>query len=124
VLALKREGYTKTAFDLADAVDALTFPGLWRFLGKHFGMCVGELRRAFSKKLFTESLQTLVPEVREEDLVEAGAGVRAQAMRPEGVLVEDFDIIARGRQYMLNAPSPVATASLAIGEEIARSEAR
>jgi len=121
VLALKREGYTRTSFDFADAVDALTFPGLWRFLGKHFGMCVGELRRAFSKKLFTESLQTLVPEVREEDLVEAGAGVRAQAMRPEGVLVEDFDIIARRRAvHVVNAPSPAATAALAIGEEIAR----
>lgn len=120
VLSLKREGYTRTSFDLADAVDALTFPGLWRFLGKHFSMCVSEVRRAFSKRLFTQSLQTLVPEVQEDDLVEAGAGVRAQAMRPEGVLVEDFDIIARRRAvHVLNAPSPAATASLAIGEEIA-----
>lgn len=120
VLSLKREGYTRTSFDLADAVDALTFPGLWRFLGKHFSMCVSEVRRAFSKRLFTLSLQTLVPEVQEDDLVEAGAGVRAQAMRPEGVLVEDFDIIARRRAiHVLNAPSPAATASLAIGEEIA-----
>lgn len=120
VLSLKREGYARTSFDFADAVNALTFPGLWRFLGKHFGMCVDEVRRAFSKKLFTESLRALVPEVREDDLVEAGAGVRAQAMRPEGVLVEDFDIIARRRAvHVLNAPSPAATASLAIGEEIA-----
>jgi L-2-hydroxyglutarate oxidase len=120
VLALKREGYTRTSFDLADAVDALTFPGLWRFLGRHFGMCVDEVRRAFSRKLFTQSLQNLVPEVREEDLVEAGAGVRAQAMRPEGVLVEDFEIVARRRVvHVINAPSPAATASLAIGEEIA-----
>lgn len=121
VLSLKREGYARTSFDFTDAVDALTFPGLWRFMGKHFGMCVNEVRRAFSKKLFTESLQTLVPEVREEDLVEAGAGVRAQAMRPEGVLVEDFDIVARRKAvHVVNAPSPAATASLAIGEEIAR----
>jgi len=120
VLALKREGYTRTSFDPVDAWNALTFPGLWRFLGKHFGMCVDEARRAFSKKLFTESLRTLVPEVQEDDLVEAGAGVRAQAMRPEGMLVEDFDIIARRRAvHVLNAPSPAATASLAIGEEIA-----
>lgn len=120
VLSLKREGYSRTSFDLADAADALTFPGLWRFLGKHFTMCAAELRRAFSKRRFTQSLQTLVPEVREDDLVEAGAGVRAQAMRPEGVLVEDFDIIARRRAvHVLNAPSPAATASLAIGEEIA-----
>lgn len=120
VLALKREGYTRTSFDLADAVDALTFPGLWRFLGKHLSMCVSEVRRAFSKELFTASLQNLVPEVTGDDLVEAGAGVRAQAMRPEGVLVEDFEIVARRRiVHVINAPSPAATASLAIGEEIA-----
>ncbi len=120
VLALKREGYTRTSFDPVDAWNALTFPGLWRFLGKHFAMCAGEVRRAFSKELFTRSLQNLVPEVQKDDLVEAGAGVRAQAMRPEGVLVEDFEIIARRRAvHVLNAPSPAATASLAIGEEIA-----
>ncbi|WP_321476997.1 L-2-hydroxyglutarate oxidase [uncultured Paludibaculum sp.] len=120
VLSLKREGYTRTSFDLRDAADALAFIGLWRFLGKHFSMCVAELRRAFSKELFCASLQTLVPEVQPDDLVEAGAGVRAQAMKPEGSLVEDFEIIARQRAvHVLNAPSPAATASLAIGEEVA-----
>lgn len=120
VLSLKREGYTRTSFDLRDAVDALTFIGLWRFLGKHFSMCTAEVRRSFSKQLFCASLQTLVPEVQPDDLVEAGAGVRAQAMKPEGSLVEDFEIIARQNAvHVLNAPSPAATASLAIGEEVA-----
>ncbi len=120
VLSLKREGYTRTSFDLRDAVDALSFIGLWRFLGKHFRMCTAEVRRSFSKQLFCASLQTLVPEVQPDDLVEAGAGVRAQAMKPEGSLVEDFEIIARQNAvHVLNAPSPAATASLAIGEEVA-----
>lgn len=120
VLSLKREGYTRTSFDARDAWDALTFPGLWRFLGKHTAMCAAELRRAFSKELFCAALQTLVPEVQPEDLEPAGAGVRAQAMQPEGVLVEDFDVIVRANAvHVLNAPSPAATACLAIGEEVA-----
>ena len=120
VLALKREGYTRTAFDWADAWDALTYPGLWRFLGKHTAMCVSEVRRAFSKELFCAALQTLVPEVQPDDLEDGGAGVRAQAMRREGVLVEDFDVIVRANAvHVLNAPSPAATACLAIGEEVA-----
>ncbi|HEY3440438.1 MAG TPA: L-2-hydroxyglutarate oxidase [Paludibaculum sp.] len=120
VLALKREGYTRTSFDLADAWDALTFPGLWRFLDKHTSMCVSEVRRAFSKELFCAALRTLVPEVQPEDLEPGGAGVRAQAMRQEGTLVEDFDVIVRANAvHVLNAPSPAATACLAIGEEVA-----
>jgi L-2-hydroxyglutarate oxidase LhgO len=120
VLALKREGYTRTAFDAADAWDAVTFAGLWRFAGRHFGMCVAEVKRAFSKELFCRTLQALVPEVQPEDLEEAGAGVRAQAMRPDGNLVEDFEILVRpAAVHVLNAPSPAATACLAIGEEVA-----
>ncbi|MBL0161291.1 MAG: L-2-hydroxyglutarate oxidase [Bryobacterales bacterium] len=120
VLALKREGYTRTSFDLADAWDALTFPGLWRFLNRHTSMCVSEVRRAFSRELFCAALRTLVPEVQPEDLEPGGAGVRAQAMRPEGTLVEDFDVIVRANAvHVLNAPSPAATACLAIGEEVA-----
>jgi L-2-hydroxyglutarate oxidase LhgO len=120
VLALKREGYGRTDFDIPDAWDALTFSGLWRFVGRHLGMCAAELRRAFSKRLFTQALQLLVPELQEDDLEEAGAGVRAQAMSPNGHLVEDFEILSRrGGLFVLNAPSPAATASLAIGEEIA-----
>ncbi len=120
VLSLKREGYSKTAFDLRDAAEALAFPGLWRFAGKHLGMCVSELRRAFSRSLFCRSLQTLVPEIREDDLIDGGSGVRAQAMRPDGRLIEDFEFVVRDRAvHVLNAPSPAATASLAIGEEVA-----
>ena len=120
VLSFKREGYSKTAFDLRDAAEALAFPGLWRFAGKHFGMCVSELRRAFSRALFCRSLQALVPEIREDDLIDGGSGVRAQAMRPDGRLIEDFEFVARDRAvHVLNAPSPAATASLAIGEEVA-----
>lgn len=120
VLALKREGYGRTDFNVRDAAAALSFPGLWRFLGRHARMCAHELRRAFSRRLFCEALQTLVPEVREEDIVPAGAGVRAQAMRPDGYLVEDFEVIQRANAiHVLNAPSPAATACLAIGEEIA-----
>jgi (S)-2-hydroxyglutarate dehydrogenase len=120
VLAFKREGYGRTDFSLRDAADALSFPGLWRFVGRHARMCAHELRRAFSRRLFCDALQTLVPEVRDEDIEPAGAGVRAQAMRPDGYLVEDFEVIQRANAiHVLNAPSPAATACLAIGEEIA-----
>lgn len=120
VLSLAREGYSKTSFDLRDAADALASPGLWRFLARHASMCWSELRRAFSRELFCRSLQTLVPEVQPEDLEPAGAGIRAQAMTPDGRLVEDFAFLARRRAvHVLNAPSPAATACLAIGEEVA-----
>lgn len=120
VLALKREGYGRADFSLRDAAAALAFPGLWRFLNRHARMCASELRRAFSKRLFCEALRTLVPEVRESDIEPAGAGVRAQAMRPDGYLVEDFEIVQRANAiHVLNAPSPAATACLAIGEHIA-----
>jgi L-2-hydroxyglutarate oxidase LhgO len=120
VLALKREGYSKLAFNLRDAAEELAFPGLWRFVGQHAGMCAAEVRRAFSQTLFCRSLRQLVPEIEERDLAPGGSGVRAQAMRPDGRLVEDFEIVVRDRAvHVLNAPSPAATASLAIGEEVA-----
>jgi len=120
VLAFAREGYRKSDINLADLWDALTFSGLWRFLGKHRRMSWGELRRSFSRRLFCESLQRLVPDVREDDLEPGGAGVRAQAMSPAGELVQDFNLVERPQAlHVLNAPSPAATASLAIGEEIA-----
>ncbi len=122
VLALAREGYTKTDINPRDIFDAITFNGLWRFLGKYPKMCWQETRRSFSRKLFCASLQRLVPEIRPEDLTEGGAGVRAQAMSPDGSLVEDFHFIeGPGELHVVNAPSPGATASLAIGEEIAAS---
>ncbi|MGA3204217.1 MAG: L-2-hydroxyglutarate oxidase, partial [Bryobacteraceae bacterium] len=122
VLALAREGYSWTDINPRDIFDAITFNGLWRFLGKYPKMCWQETRRSFSRKLFCASLQRLVPEIRPDDLSEGGAGVRAQAMSPDGSLVEDFHFVeGPGELHVVNAPSPGATASLAIGEEIAKS---
>ena len=119
VLAFSREGYRKTDFRPADLFDALSYGGFWRFLRKYPSMCWYELRRSFSRELFCRSLQRLVPEIQPDDLVTGGAGVRAQAISPEGDLVQDFLFIARRNAlHVLNAPSPAATASLAIGEEI------
>lgn len=121
VLAFKREGYKKTDVNLVDLWDALTFGGLWRFLARHKRMCWEEWLRSFSRRRFCESLQRLVPEIEESDLTTGGAGVRAQAMTSTGELVQDFNLVCRpGALHVLNAPSPAATASLAIGDEIAR----
>ena len=120
VLAFAREGYRKTDVNVADLCDALAFSGLWRFLGKHKRMSWEELKRSLSRRLFCQSLQRLVPEIREEDLEPGGAGVRAQAMSPAGELIQDFHLVRRQNAlHVLNAPSPAATASLAIGETIA-----
>lgn len=120
VLAFAREGYKKTDINFADLEDALAFRGLWRFLAKYRDACWQELRRSFSKELFCRSLQRLVPEIRTEDLSAGGAGVRAQAMSPEGALIDDFEFVQGEREiHVVNAPSPGATSSLAIGEEIA-----
>jgi len=120
VLALSREGYTKRDFRVRDLADALTFSGLWRFLNKYKKVCWDEIRRSFSQELFCASLQRLVPEIRYEDLMPGGAGVRAQAMSPDGSLLDDFHFVEGEREiHVVNAPSPGATASLAIGEEIA-----
>jgi (S)-2-hydroxyglutarate dehydrogenase len=119
VLAGSREGYLKTDLDLVDLAGSLTYPGLWRFLVRHRKMCWQEIRRSFSKRLVCQSLQRLVPEIREGDLAPGGAGVRAQAMDPRGDLVQDFSIIQRENAlHVVNAPSPAATASLAIADEI------
>jgi L-2-hydroxyglutarate oxidase len=119
VLAFAREGYRKSDFNPSDLADALTFSGLWRFLKRYPKMSWQEARRSFSKSLFCASLQRLVPEIQPEDLAEGGAGVRAQAMSPDGSLVEDFHFVeGKNELHVVNAPSPGATASLAIGEEI------
>jgi L-2-hydroxyglutarate oxidase len=120
VLAFAREGYRKTDFNARDLADALTYIGLWRFLRRYPAMCWFELRRSFSRQLFCRSLQRLVPEIQPGDLDTGGSGVRAQAIAPEGELVQDFRFIARPHAlHVLNAPSPAATAALAIGAEIA-----
>jgi (S)-2-hydroxyglutarate dehydrogenase len=119
VLAFSREGYKKTDLNIPDLFDAVSYGGLWRFLNKHKRMCWHEVKRSFSKELFCKALQRLVPEIREEDLTSGGAGVRAQAMAPEGELIHDFCLVRRANAlHVLNAPSPAATASLAIGGEI------
>lgn len=120
VLAYAREGYTKWHIRPGDLFDALSYGGLWNFMKKHRAMAWEEVRRSFSKKLFCQSLQKLVPELTEADLEPGGAGVRAQAMLPDGTLVQDFHLLERpGALHILNAPSPAATASLAIGEYVA-----
>jgi L-2-hydroxyglutarate oxidase LhgO len=119
VLAFAREAYGKTQWNIRDMADALTFPGFWKFLAAHPGMAWEEGIRSLSKKLFCRSLQRLVPELREEDLAPGGAGVRAQAISPAGALVQDFSLVRGDRAlHVLNAPSPAATASLAIGRYI------
>ncbi len=119
VLAFAREGYKWTDFNLRDFADSLTFPGLWKFLAKYPSLCGYEIRRSLSKAEFTRSLQKLVPDIRADDLETGGAGVRAQAMLPSGSLIEDFHFEeARGILHVINAPSPAATASLAIGQRI------
>lgn len=120
VLAFAREGYSWANVNLRDLGGSLVYPGLWRFLARHPRECGYEFYRSFSKREFCRSLQRLVPEIEANDLVPGGAGVRAQAMTCAGRLVEDFDFVqGPGIVHVVNAPSPAATASLAIGERIA-----
>ncbi len=120
VLAFAREGYTWSHLNFRDLAESLCFPGLWKFLLKYPSLCGQEIYRSLSRREFCRSLQRLVPEIRDEDLETGGAGVRAQAMTSDGNLVEDFDFQEDERiLHVLNAPSPAATACLAIGKRIA-----
>jgi L-2-hydroxyglutarate oxidase len=120
VLALAREGYHWDDIRVTELADALSYPGFWKLAAKHWRAGMGEMWRSLSKRAFTKALQRLVPDIREEHLVPADAGVRAQALGPDGSLVDDFLVQREGRVvHVLNAPSPAATASLAIGEHIA-----
>ena len=120
VLSLKREGYHRTSFNFRDFIDTMTYGGFWRLAAKHARSGLREMHRSFSKKAFVRNLQKLIPEICEEDLVPGGAGVRAQALWPDGGLVDDF-LIVKGSStvHVCNAPSPAATASLEIGRVIA-----
>jgi (S)-2-hydroxyglutarate dehydrogenase len=119
VFAFRREGYRRTDFNLRDLASSLSFPGFWRMAAKHWRSGLDEFRRSFSKPEFVRALQRLVPEVREEDLVPGGSGVRAQALRRDGMLVDDFKFVPSGKMlHVLNVPSPAATASLMIGRFI------
>lgn len=120
VLALHREGYHRTALSARDTIDTLTFRGFWQFVARYPRPTWNEWRRAFDRHAFLRTLQRMVPSVTLEDLRPGQTGVRAQAMRPDGSLVEDFEFLAGPRTlHVINAPSPAATASLAIGETIA-----
>nr|WP_313898518.1 L-2-hydroxyglutarate oxidase [Roseofilum reptotaenium] len=120
VLSLKREGYRKTDINLADVAEMLMYPGLWKLAAQHGKEGVKEIIRSFSKTAFVHSLQQLIPEVQAEDVIPTHAGVRAQALKPDGGLVDDFLIVQDNRKmHVCNAPSPAATASLEIGQEIA-----
>ncbi|HVN74718.1 MAG TPA: L-2-hydroxyglutarate oxidase [Thermoanaerobaculaceae bacterium] len=120
VLALKREGYSRWSFSLRDAVATAAYPGFWRMAGSYWRMGFGEYWRSFNRRAFVRALQALMPEIAAHDLVPGGAGVRAQALDRSGKLLDDFRIVEADRQvHVLNAPSPAATASISIGEEIA-----
>lgn len=119
VLAFAREGYHKTDIALRDMVETLTYRGFWRFFLRYPRMCWDEFRRSLSKALFCRSLQRLVPDLRIEDLGQGGSGVRAQAVSAHGELVQDFYFVRQPRAlHVLNAPSPAATASLAIAGDV------
>jgi L-2-hydroxyglutarate oxidase len=121
VLAFKREGYRKSAFSLRDTLDELTYGGFWRMAARYWRNGAAEMYRSFSKKTFVRALQRLVPEIRDSDLSSGGSGVRAQALAPDGSLVDDFRFECSGKMLdVLNVPSPAATASIPVGQAIVR----
>ncbi len=119
VLALSREGYRKSDWNLGESWGTFSFPGFWRMSAKHWRIGISEIRRSYSKNRFVRDLQRLLPEIQDADLASGGSGVRAQAVARNGALLDDFSIV-RGREaiHVLNAPSPGATSSLAIGAHI------
>ncbi len=120
VFTFKREGYNKLDFDLRDTYDALTYKGTWKLFFKNMKFGINEYRRAFSKRLFLKTLQGLIPSLTMEDLRPGGSGVRALLLGQDGDTRDDFRIEYRDHSiHVLNAPSPAATASLAIGGQIA-----
>jgi L-2-hydroxyglutarate oxidase len=119
VLALAREGYRHTDINIRDLRSSLGFVGFWRMARQHWRNGLGEWHRSLSKAAFVRALQRLLPEVGENDLVPGGSGVRAQALKPDGTLVDDFQFVPSGKVlHVLNVPSPAATASLMIGKAI------
>ena len=119
VLALAREGYRHTDVSARDLASSLAFPGFWRMARRHWRSGIDEWRRSRSKSAFVRALQRLVPEIGDRDLVPGGSGVRAQALKPDGTLVDDFHFVSAGKiLHVLNVPSPAATASLTIAKTI------
>ena len=121
VLAFRREGYKKSDIKLGELIEFLTYPGFRKLAVKYWKIGLGEIYRSLSKKAFSKALQELIPEIKENDLVTGGSGVRAQACDKDGGLIDDF-LVTEGERFINvgNAPSPAATASLAIGEQIAQ----
>jgi L-2-hydroxyglutarate oxidase len=125
VFALAREGYRKTDVNIGELWKTISFKGFWAMTGKYWQTGLGELHRSLSKSAFVKALQKLLPEITESDLIPGGAGVRAQAVSASGALVDDFVIKQSSNAiHVLNAPSPGATASLAIGQNIAEMAAK
>jgi L-2-hydroxyglutarate oxidase len=119
VLALSREGYSWGRIDPRDVADLAGYPGLWRLARRNLGYGITEVRRSLSRRLFASTLARLVPELTEDDLVRTESGVRAQAIAPDGSLVDDFLVVRADRQvHVLNAPSPAATSSLEIARHL------
>ena len=120
VLALKRAGYRRRDVSLRDVAATLTYPGFLRLARRYLRTGVGEMWRDVSKRAFVAQLQRYVPELRADQLVFGPSGVRAQAVAPDGTMIDDFDLAGSGRVlHVRNAPSPAATASLAIGRTLA-----
>ena len=120
VLAFAREGYSLGTVRPLELAETLGYPGFWNMARRYWRMGGYELYRSASKAAFVRSLQKLVPEVQESDIERGGAGVRAQAVSPDGSLVDDFKIsVTAGAVHVVNAPSPAATASIAIGRHVA-----
>jgi len=120
VPALRREGYRWLSVDPRDLAGTLAYPGFLRLARANWREGIVEMRRSLSRRRFADAARQLVPELADADLRRAGAGVRAQAVRPDGALVDDFLIVERPRTlHVLNAPSPAATASLPIGATLA-----
>lgn len=121
VLSFKREGYKKTDINLADLMEVLYYKGFWKLAGKYMKEGVDEMIRSVSKELFMKNVQKLMPDIQKDDIVPGPAGVRAQALKDDGSLVDDFFIVPGKRSiHVLNAPSPAATASIEIGKEIVK----
>lgn len=119
VFVFDREGYGKTDFNLKDTAEALSYGGTWKFFARHWRFGLDEYKGAFSKQFFLKRLQQLIPSLSPDDIVPGRAGVRAMALSPDGKMIDDFSIAARGNAiHVLNAPSPAATAALAIGQAI------
>lgn len=119
VFSFAREGYKKTSFSFKDTWEALSYIGTWKLFQKFWKKGLQEYKRAFSKRLFVKELQKLMPKLKKEDLIEAKSGIRAQAINTKGAMIDDFKIVhKKGTIHVLNAPSPAATACLAIADEI------